>query len=779
MAHTDGKMEWDDIVGGSRSTHRPPTRADVARAQKRSRSGSGSTRAQTKKKTRGARPSSSPRKTAPTGSKRKAKGEGRQRSLGRKIGLGIVLTILGITVVGIGAFLYLYATLKVPAVDDMALAQTTTVYYADGTTEMGKFQTVDRQVIDSSTLPDYVAHAVVASEDRSFYTNSGIDFKGIFRALINNVTTGTRQGGSTLTQQYVERYYMGETTSYKGKVKEAVLAVKINREQTKDEIIGNYLNTIYFGRGAYGIEAAAQAYFAHPAAELTLSEAALLAGIIPAPSSWDPAVDSDQAKSRWKRVLKLMVEDGWISQSEADKATFPETVEPNTQTEETMSGPNGYLMEQVRQELIATGGFTEEEVLSGGLKITSTIDKARQDAAVAAATSMTEVEGWDPVHMHTALSSVDPSNGEIVAEYAGADYLKRQQNAVTQDIAMAGSSFKPFSLLAHVRKGGSIRETFNGNSPETFDGLTDPVQNNDGISWGTVDLKAATQNSINTAFVELNEKIGPASTRQAAVDAGIPEDTVGLDDTLLNVLGFAAVHNIDLATAYATFANGGNRVTPHIVRAVSDYQGNKVYDAPTSVKQVFTAEEVSSVLPALEAVTTTGGSAQAVSVALPDIASGGKTGTSSQQLSAQFAGFVPGLVTAVSMYQSDDNGNSVPLKNIGGLSAFYGADWPVDVWVKYMKVATSSLPDKDFTWRVKIVDKYQPQYQAPVQEEPQPEEEAPEPAPEQPQQETPTLPEENEDNNNPNQGDNHAPGTGGYAPPGEGSGGNGGTGANG
>ncbi|TWS19344.1 penicillin-binding protein, partial [Tsukamurella conjunctivitidis] len=170
----------------------------------------------------------------------------------------------------------------VPAADQVALSQTTTVYYADGTTEMGTFSEINRTIIDPSTLPDYVGQAVVASEDRTFYTNAGIDLKGILRALVNNVRGGERQGGSTLTQQYVERYYVGETTSYTGKVKEAVLAVKINREQSKDEILGNYINTIYFGRGAYGIEAASKAYFGHPAADMSVSEAAMLAGIIPA-----------------------------------------------------------------------------------------------------------------------------------------------------------------------------------------------------------------------------------------------------------------------------------------------------------------------------------------------------------------------------------------------------------------------------------------------------------------------------------------------------------------
>ncbi|MDN6566867.1 MAG: transglycosylase domain-containing protein, partial [Actinomyces sp.] len=203
MPNSDGKMDWDQVVSGS-----------GAPSQTSSRDGGG----------RG-------RGGAPSGGKRSA-GRRRKGRIGRRIGLGIVFTVLGGLIAGLAAFLILYARLDVPAADQVALSQTTTVYYADGTTEMGTFSEINRTIIDPSTLPDYVGQAVVASEDRTFYTNAGIDLKGILRALVNNVRGGERQGGSTLTQQYVERYYVGETTSYTGKVKEAVLAVKINREQS-------------------------------------------------------------------------------------------------------------------------------------------------------------------------------------------------------------------------------------------------------------------------------------------------------------------------------------------------------------------------------------------------------------------------------------------------------------------------------------------------------------------------------------------------------------------
>lgn len=620
----------------------------------------------------------------------------KKRSLGARIGRGILFTFLGLIIAGLGTFLVAYAALTVPQADQVALAQTTTVYYADGTTEMGRMSQVNRKIIDASTLPDYVAHAVVASEDRTFYTNSGVDLKGIGRALVNNIRGGARQGASTLTQQYVERYYVGETTGYVGKAKEAILALKINREQSKDQIIGNYLNTIYFGRGAYGIEAASQAYFGHEAKDLTLSEAAMIAGIIPAPSAWDPAVDEEKARSRWTRVINLMVEDGWISQADANAAEFPKTIDPDTLGGPTMEGPTGYLMEQIRTELAQEGGFTADQLATGGYRIISTIDKEKQDQAVEAAEYMYTVRGWNEDSMHVALTSLDPATGEIVAEYGGKDYLKRQQNGATQDIMAAGSTFKPFALIAHAEQGGSIYDTYDGSSPKTFSGLARPVSNDSGVSWGRQNLVNATKNSINTVFVGLNQEVGSATTKQVAIELGIPEDTNGLDDSLLNVLGFAAPHNIDLAHAYSTIASGGQRTTPHIVREVQNSDGSKVFQTTVNPKQVFDTKTMSTVLPALQAVTASGGTAEAAAVLKQD--SGGKTGTSEEQKTAQFVGFTPSLVTAVSMYQLDENGSPVSLTNIGGLGQFHGGDWPVTVWVRYMKAVSANDTKLHFDW---------------------------------------------------------------------------------
>ena len=697
MATSNGQNNWNDIVGPGESgasgqEHLPSRRS--SHAAHASHSSKGDTTA------------SSDDKTGPTK---------KRFRWAKRIGFGILTIFLGVFIAGMSVFLYLYNTLAVPAPADLALAQKTTVYYADGTTEMGTLGEINRQIIDTTTLPDYVSKAIVASEDRTFYTNNGVDLKGIFRALVNNLRGGARQGASTLTQQYVERYFVGKTTdTYGGKLKEAVLAIKINREQSKDEVIGAYMNTIYFGRGAYGIDAAAQAYFGHGADQLTLSESALLAAVIPAPSAWDPAVNPDKAKERWERDLNLMVEDGWLSQSERNAAVFPETIDPDTLNSASMTGTNGYLMAQVKEELLASGQFDEDKIGQGGLRITSTIDKEHQEQAVAAAEGMNEVDGWDPTYQHVALSSMDPETGEILAEYAGADYEKRQQNAVTQDIAMAGSSFKPFALLANARLGGTVYDTYSGKSPQYFRGMGTPVSNDGGYSFGNVTLVKATAYSMNTVFVGLNDDVEPENTMKAAIDAGIPEDTVGLNDELLNVLGPSSPHNIDLTTAYSTIANGGQRVTPHIVKKVEDSNNKLVYSGDVEPTRVFDVEEVSSIMPALEAVTKGDGTASRVDNSIARLVTAGKTGTSSDQLSAQFIGFVPGMVTAVSMYQSDADGNSVPLDDVGGLDQFHGGDWPVDVWIDYMKPATADLPGDDFPWKVESNRKVQNNAPTPV-----------------------------------------------------------------
>ncbi|MDO5728397.1 MAG: transglycosylase domain-containing protein, partial [Actinomycetaceae bacterium] len=651
------------------------------------------------------------------GRKTTANKDRKKPSWPKRIGMGFLFLVLIGIIVGAVGFLVAYASIKVPAPGEFALSQKTVVYYSDGETELGTFSDIERTIIDTTTLPQHVGDAVVASEDRTFYTNSGIDIKGIGRALLNNLTGGQRQGGSTLSQQYIERYYLDTTTGYLGKAKEAILALKINRQQTKQEILGNYLNTIYFGRGAYGIEEAAQKYFGHPATELTLSESALLAGIIPAPSLWDPAVDETMAKQRWTRVLDLMATDGAISQEEADSAEFPEVIEANQGS--SMSGTTGYVMQQIRAELNAQANLSDQDIDTGGLKIVSTIDKTKQDAAIAAVAALPDDHAEN---LRVALSSIDPATGEIVAEYAGRDYQQIQSNAVTQDRAMAGSTFKPFGLLAYIETGGTLDDVYNGNSQiqivDNRTGEVSPALANFGnVSYGDINLTRATALSVNTAYVEMNNEMGPNFTRQTAIKLGIPEDTVGLDDTLRNILGSTSPHNIDLTRAYATLASGGIRTTPHIVRSVARGNGSLIYEAATTAERVVSAEDVSAIMPALQAAAQWGSAEKASALGRPVVA---KTGSSENNRSAQFAGSIPQLATVVSMYQPGADGSEESITPFGGEVEITGSTWPGTVWRDYMVAATADMEVKDFDWikNVQRTSKYKP---APTPEpEPEP-----------------------------------------------------------
>ncbi len=626
---------------------------------------------------------------------KKTSGGKKKKSTGARIGIGILITILTMIILGSVGFMLAYASVTVPKPGEFAMAQKTTVFYSDGETELGTFAEIDRTIIDTSTIPDYVGKAVIASEDRTFYTNSGIDLKGVARAFINNVRGGSLQGASTLSQQYVERYYLDTTTSIPGKIKEALLALKINRQQSKEEILENYLNTIYFGRGAYGVEEASLKYFGHPATDLTLSESAMLAGIIPAPSAWDPAVDPDMAQARFDRVLKHMVEDGWITQEEADNTAFPETIDPQSET--SMTGWKGHLMQQIRSEFESRAGITPEQLDSGGYVIVTTLDKDLQNFAVEA---VNELPDDHNAGLQVALSSINPANGEILAEFAGADYQERQSNSVTQDRAMAGSTMKSFGLIAYMQAGGTIEDMYNGNSPlqitdKRTGEVTPPLSNYGDYSFGYVNMIRATALSINTPFVEMNNEMGPGKTREAAVKLGLPEDTLGLDDTIRNILGSASPHNLDLTRAYATIASGGLRSTPHIIKEVTRYDGEQIYQGPTSTERVFDSEIISAALPGMQASAQWGSGEKAGIIGRPVLA---KTGSSEENRSAQFAGAIPQLATVVSMYQIGENGNEVSITPFGGEYEVTGSTWPGTVWQSYMLKAIDKYEVADFDW---------------------------------------------------------------------------------
>ena len=614
------------------------------------------------------------------------KPKGKSKHLILKWVLGIIGALLAL---GIGAFAYLYATTEIPQPESIAVAENTTVYYADGTTPIGTFSEQNREIIDCSVLPDYVGQAVVASEDRSFYTNRGIDLVGIARAFWNNLTTGSRQGGSTITQQYAERYYLGETTSYLGKAREAILALKIAQAQDKDQVLCNYMNTIYLGRGTYGIQAAAKAYFGKEAKDLTVAEAAMLAGIIPSPSSWDPAVDPEQAQARFTRVLRIMQEDGYITAQEQQEAQFPQTIEYTQQN--SYQGANGYLLQMVRDELTGDGTFSAEQLDTGGYAIVTTIDKSKQDLMYSVVSpAQNGMQGVIPDGMEFGAISVNAKDGSIISVYAGEDYLSKQLNQATQSVYEIGSTMKPMALLGAIQEGVNLDTVFNGNSPRKFDGITDPVGNFGNMSYGNVNLYTATAQSLNTVYMDVQAKLGTQRIAEIAKEAGAESDA--LDGTNpFTVLGNNALTTKDVARMYATIANQGNRPNIHIVSSVKNTDGEDIYKAPTDTTQVFDANDTALVTKAMTGTVQNGTATEALAVG-HNLAM--KTGTANDSYAASAVGFTPSVVSVFAMWYPDANGNPQEVPAFGGWSG--GSDYPVHLFTQYMTQALAGTDNETF-----------------------------------------------------------------------------------
>jgi membrane peptidoglycan carboxypeptidase len=637
--------------------------------------------------------------------------------------------VVGTVTVGIflvlGLVVAAYALTDVPDPDEFAQEQASTVYFANGA-EIGSFQGPNRNLVDYESLPAHVGQAVVSAEDRTFFENQGISITGMARAFLNNIQGGATQGASTLTQQYVERYYVGETTtSYVGKAKEALLAIKIAQSETKEQILGRYLNTIYFGRNAYGIDAAAQAYFGRPAAELDVSQAALLAGLIPSPNNWDPAASPEKSEQRWNYVLDGMVRDGYLTEADRSALVFPETI-PYTRSDR-FGGTVGYLMEYVATELTATGSITQETLETGGLKITTTIEPdVQQDAldAIGKLRSGEMSDGELPADaMKIGVVSVDPANGAIVSMYGGPDFLADQINRATRGKVQGGSTFKPFTLIAALENGIPLSERYPGYSPQDFDGWE--VNNFGGTDFGTIDLVKATEQSVNTVYAQLNLAVGPEKTAEVAQRAGV---TSPVNSTPSNVLGTDDVSPLDMASAYATIAAQGVYHKPFMVAEAAYPDGDLAYSGETQPVQQFDAGVMADTTYAMTQVVENGSGENYIGPIDRDIA--GKTGTSNENKSAWFVGFTPQIVTAVALSQVGENGSDpVTITPWGGVREVTGGTWPSALWAEYMtpvlqlpKYATPTPFPERANVNAAAVPTQEPTTQAPVETQaPEPE----------------------------------------------------------
>ncbi|ABS05804.1 transglycosylase domain-containing protein [Kineococcus radiotolerans] len=642
------------------------------------------------------------RRPAPTPPTRRSAGRPPARPARRPRRRRVLGWLLGLLVAGLalaaGGFTAAYALVKVPDPNELADAQISTVYYADGTTELGRFASVNRENVPLAQVPDPVQKAVLAAEDRSYYENRGVSPTGIARALWSNVSDGTSQGGSTLTQQYVKNYYLSAEQSYTRKAKEFFISLKLDQQQTKDETLENYLNTVYFGRGAYGIQAASQAYFGIDSAQLNVSQGALLAALLKGPGNYDPRKGETQAAAARERVdyvLDGMVTEGWLSPADRAAAGLPDTIEP--QQDNQWSGTKGYLLKTVKNELSKTVGLSEEDIDRGGLKITTTFDAKAQAAAEEAVADQLPAER--PEGFHVALTAIDPRTGGVTAMYGGADYEKSQFNDATQATAQAGSTFKPFTLVAALEQGISLRTTFNGSSPRTIDDW--PARNFGDEQFGRIDLVTATEHSVNTVYGQLNDEVTPEKTRDVAIRMGYPQETAGLadkDTTISNVLGTASPHPIDVTQAYATFAAQGTRTPWHTIASIDDSAGTRTYTASPTTTQAIAPDVAADATYAMQQVVQSGTGAYAKRLSRP---AAGKTGTSNGNMSAWFAGFTPNLAASVALFQTSPDGKSnVSLKL--GRGEVTGGSYPVRIWTAFMRAALDGVEEEDFPARANV-----------------------------------------------------------------------------
>ena len=598
--------------------------------------------------------------------------------------LGGFIFVIGATVFGIA-----YFTVNIPDPNSYVNSQATIIQYADGS-EIGRIGAQNRTIVPLANIPMQLRRAVLAAEDKNFYSNRAFSVTGILRAAANNLRGGSLQGGSTITQQYAKTAFLTPNRDIKRKIKELIIAIKLENQFSKDQILENYLNTIYFGRGAYGVETGAQLYFGRSANQLTLEQSAVLASILRSPGYYDPDYregNLERLQARFKYVIDNMHNEGWISDKRYEKVKFPEV--KSRVRSGTLSGPKGYLMQAVQSELNSLG-FTDDQLMIGGLVVKTTLEKLAQQAAVDAVDKESPKKA--PDNLHIGMVSIRPGTGEIVAMYGGKDYLVRQLNDATQSIAQAGSTFKPFALIAALQAGISLSSIWNGDSPKVFDDAGKPyeVSNYGDKSFGDLPLLKATASSVNTIYVPLGIKAGLDNIVNAARAAGIPE-SVALMPTPSIVLGVASPHVIDVASAFATFAAQGVYAKPFLVKEVQGSNKGVLYEATIQPQEVFDKSVMADLTYALSEVTRAGTATAAVSKL--GRVSAGKTGTSQNNASAWFSGYVPQLATSIAFFRDDATQS---LNGIGGLTSLTGGSFPARIWTAYMKAALKDIPEEAF-----------------------------------------------------------------------------------
>ncbi|MEH1513420.1 transglycosylase domain-containing protein [Cutibacterium avidum] len=614
---------------------------------------------------------------------------------------GMLVTILSLAIIAVIGVFVAYERTELPDPNHDFQTNTSFIYYRDGS-RLGSFSVQNRQSIPYESMPKDLRNAVVSAENRTFWTDPGISVKGMVRAAWAIARGGEMQGGSTITQQYIKVLYLSQERTMSRKFKELLLAVKMGKEVSKQDILAGYLNTIYFGRGAYGAQAAAKAFFYTDASKLTLSQSAVLAAVLNSPANFDPnggVAARERLLQRYRYVLDGMLEAGNITRAQHDEAYRQLPKFPKVPDYNRWAGTDGYLMKMVHDELIARG-FSDQQIKGGGLKVTTTLDRNDQKAAVAAGQKYKRIAGRNAgskgaENLHPALASVDVKTGGVLAIYGGDDYISNTRNWARTPRPSA-STFKTYAAVAGMRHGFSLRSRLEGDA-FTPDGDTTEVRNENNRNYGTVSMRRAIAKSINTAFVDMVSRMkdGPKDVVQAANAAGVPKGT-GWDLNNRIALGTAEVSPLAQAGGYATIANDGKKATPHVVGKVVDQSGKVVYQAPKPSKQTIEADISHDVSYALQSVVEEG---TGRIVADFDHHVAGKTGTSGVGdgvTAAWFVAYTKQISTAVMFVAGDSGNENLDPYAREGATGFHGGDYPARTWRDYMETAMKGMPDESF-----------------------------------------------------------------------------------
>ncbi|MEU1781741.1 transglycosylase domain-containing protein [Streptomyces abikoensis] len=615
----------------------------------------------------------------------------------------IVLIIVGGLIAG-------YMLVNIPPANKAATAESNVFLYSDGS-QLARDGEVNRESVPLSKVPRNVQHAVLAAEDRDYYSESAVNPEAMLRAAWNTVTGKGKQSGSTITQQYVKNYYLGQEQTISRKVKEFFIAIKLDREESKNDILEGYLNTSYFGRNAYGIQAASQAYYSKDSDKLTTAEGAYLATLLNAPSAYDVGAHPEnrpRAEARWRYVLDGMVKKKWLSPAERAATTFP--TPGKTKPRLSMSGQRGYLVEAVKDYLTSNKIVDENTLATGGYRITTTIEKKKQDAFVAAVRDqlMSELSDTRKVdrYVRAGGASIDPKTGKVVALYGGIDYTKQYVNNATRRDYQVGSTFKPFVFTSAVDNhattlaGQTItpNTVYDGTNKRPVQGPNGPVgyapENEDGYSYPHVTVTRATDLSVNAVYAQMAQDVGPGKVKDTAVALGVPEKTPDLTATPSIALGPATASVLDMTQAYATLANHGRHGPYTLVEKIS--KGGEEVQLPDGedTRQAVSREAADTTTSILQSVVEAGTGRRAQSAGRP---AAGKTGTAEEDKAAWFAGYTPDLATVVAvMGQDPDTGDQKPLYGATGEDRVNGGGYPAQIWGAYTAQALEGTEATDF-----------------------------------------------------------------------------------